>query len=1172
MKYPGLFVHGITAEDALLKKLVGVDLRNINATLIFPNEENPRNRIYPAFKSLGNLRSDIFIALNLNLLFYAGYSANISSSAFFLGGGLIANMSEKLHQETVQRKIKSRSESVTYASWPKLTANQHFTKIRKNKFGLRHFSDQEFFVSRGSGAVKSKINSQPLEFNDGVQTHNEVHTRATIANVESIIINKDQEENSEAVKIISAINLKYKIDIERRKIIFDHSAHKPNEILNYCVNIEILKIVTALQKIVLLNERLEYNKINKTTSNNRIMEASFISKAKKMSVDASALNHEGNYTIWLESQEQKIKKSIDEVLLEIKDRRELFGIDDKKLQDLIEFKKTPIVDDATLSQENQGAQRRIQEWKTAKEQDPELRKFLERVIIEELEQDVKIKSYSMKSTTLKLEELAVHPRKHHCKNFIKAGIEMLNNAFLSTELANFNRTFIGCEKIIRTAIFASAIEDGNDKIFKHLLNIESQSHDSERDCKELLKLAVENGKTGIAYFLLSEKRSTLLNWRLDFSELFEKAFKNGHFNMVKFLIMNEKILRNKYSNKGVDDIRNIETIMDIMKEEDGGNLQALLFAIEKGSHNVVEYFLKDGVTYDSKNKITCLEFAIQNNQTEVIKILLEKEASLEGKKHISALLKLASEKNSHEVIRFLLAKENNIDLSLNPDLVCLAIKNGHQETAKFLLKKEENCGIQRENYADLFQEAIQNNRLEMAKFLLEKEESRGVLDRDFSGDIKFAIQNNRVEMAKFLLEKEESRGVQRNDYNEILLFASQRKYTSMCALLIKKGADFVVNFQGRLLLSSIIDGARITSNWSLASSNKEMEILALALNEGGGEIKKLDLSKIYSNQPGRQSLKIINDAIRLFNVNVRCFFRAIRLPELEELDLNDNNLDSVCIDLVTQMSPKLKKLNLAGNDFFHKESSSINIIFSKLVAIKDLDLSRNNIDFTKPAKIKGFITWLSNTRTLEKLNLSGNATKNNVEYFCDIIKQNKLTELNISQNKIDEEGIKKIATSLATNSTLKILDLSGNNITPAGLHALYKALENNNTLQSFGDIEINADIARILERNRQSHISRGGEDLQPASKRSRQSEDGGGASTADGGVARIEVGGGAKIGGGSVGARNQAFDVLRDGKKVGEKRTFSEVIASKPPLGIVSGGGGTNLQSPPQKSINLGPT
>ena len=1146
MKYPGLFVHGITAEDALLKKLVGVDLRNINATLIFPNEENPRNRIYPAFKSLGNLRSDIFIALSSNLLFYAGYSANISSSAFFLGGGLIANMSEKLHQETVQRKIKSRSESVTYASWPKLTANQHFTKIRKNKFGLRHFSDQEFFVSRGSGAVKSKINSQPLEFNDGVQTHNEVHTRATIANVESIIINKDQEENSEAVKIISAINLKYKIDIERRKIIFDHSAHKPNEILNYCVNIEILKIVTALQKVVLLKERLEYNKINKSTRNNRIMEASFISKAKKMRVEASALNHEENYKQWLESQEQKIKKSIDEVLLEIKDRRELFGIDDKKLQDLIEFKKTPIVDDATLSQENQEAQRRIQEWKTAKEQDPELRKFLERVIIEELKQDVKIKSYSMKSTTLKLEELAVHPRKHHCKNFIKAGIEMLNNAFLSTELANFNRTFIGCEKIIRTAIFASAIEDGNDKIFKHLLNIESQSHDSERDCKELLKLAVENGKTGIAYFLLSEKRSTLLNWRLDFSELFEKAFKNGHFNMVKFLIMNEKILRNKYSNKGVDDIRNIETIMDIMKEEDGGNLQALLFAIEKGSHNVVEYFLKDGVTYDSKNKITCLEFAIQNNQTEVIKILLEKEASPEGKKHISALLKLASEKNSHEVIRFLLAKENNIDLSVNPDLVRLAIKNGHEEAVEFLLEKEESRGVLDRDFSGDIKFAIQNNRLEMAKFLLEKEESRGVLDRDFSGDIKFAIQNNRVEMANFLLEKEESRGIQRNDYNEMLLFAVQRKHSSMCALLIKKGADFVVNFQGRALLSSIIDGA--TSSVPSSDLNNP-EILALALKERGGEIKKLDLSKIYPNQPGHQSLTAKTSAIRSFNSKVEDFFKTIRLLELEELDLSDNNLDAKNIGFVTQISPKLKKLNLAGNDFFHKQTSSIDILFTKLAVIEDLDLSRNNIDFTKSSKIKGFITWLKKTETLEKLNLSGNATKNNVDYFCEIIEQKKLTELNISDNKIDEDGIKKIATSLATNSTLKILDLSGNDITPAGLHALYKALENNNTLQSFGDIQINDDIARILERNRQSHISQGGEDLQPARKRSRQSEVGG-----DGGGARIEVGGGAQTG---------------EGVEVGRKRTFLEALAANIPPASVNRirVGVENLQSPAENQL-----
>ena len=87
MRNPILFAHAITTEDVLLKKLSGEDPRNINATLIFPNEDNPRNRIYPAFKSLTNLRNDIFIALNSNLLFYAGYTRNISSSAFFLGEG-----------------------------------------------------------------------------------------------------------------------------------------------------------------------------------------------------------------------------------------------------------------------------------------------------------------------------------------------------------------------------------------------------------------------------------------------------------------------------------------------------------------------------------------------------------------------------------------------------------------------------------------------------------------------------------------------------------------------------------------------------------------------------------------------------------------------------------------------------------------------------------------------------------------------------------------------------------------------------------------------------------------------------------------------------------------------------------------------------------------------------
>ena len=74
-----IFVHAIRTEGELLKKLSGEDPRNINATLIFPNEDNsPQNRVYPAFKSMTKLRSDIFIALNLNLLFYAGYPRNIS--------------------------------------------------------------------------------------------------------------------------------------------------------------------------------------------------------------------------------------------------------------------------------------------------------------------------------------------------------------------------------------------------------------------------------------------------------------------------------------------------------------------------------------------------------------------------------------------------------------------------------------------------------------------------------------------------------------------------------------------------------------------------------------------------------------------------------------------------------------------------------------------------------------------------------------------------------------------------------------------------------------------------------------------------------------------------------------------------------------------------------------
>jgi hypothetical protein len=117
-------------------------------------------------------------------------------------------------------------------------------------------------------------------------------------------------------------------------IVSHHSNNQPDRTLDYCVNIEILKIVTALQKIVLLKESLEHNKINKSTRNNRVMEASFSSKAKKIGVEASALNHEENYEQWLESQKEKIGKTIEEILAEKEKEKSKLPMRESLVQEL----------------------------------------------------------------------------------------------------------------------------------------------------------------------------------------------------------------------------------------------------------------------------------------------------------------------------------------------------------------------------------------------------------------------------------------------------------------------------------------------------------------------------------------------------------------------------------------------------------------------------------------------------------------------------------------------------------------------------------------------------------------------------------------------------------------------------------------------------------------------
>ena len=78
-------------------------------------------------------------------------------------------------------------------------------------------------------------------------------------------------------------------------------------------------------------------------------------------------------------------------------------------------------------------------------------------------------------------------------------------------------------------------------------------------------------------------------------------------------------------------------------------------------------------------------------------------------------------------------------------------------------------------------------------------------------------------------------------------------------------------------------------------------------------------------------------------------------------------------------------------------------------------------------------------------------------------------ELDLSENKIGPEGAAAVAKALASNESVIELNLGGNGIGPDGAAALAKALECNASILTLEmDHQLNALMAPLLERNKQA--------------------------------------------------------------------------------------------------------
>ncbi|KAK9076773.1 hypothetical protein SSX86_005107 [Deinandra increscens subsp. villosa] len=254
--------------------------------------------------------------------------------------------------------------------------------------------------------------------------------------------------------------------------------------------------------------------------------------------------------------------------------------------------------------------------------------------------------------------------------------------------------------------------------------------------------------------------------------------------------------------------------------------------------------------------------------------------------------------------------------------------------------------------------------------------------------------------------------------------------------------------------------------WSLGSlktlnlSNNKIS-MNLPSNIGNfGSLEKLDLScnNFFGDLPDSISSLV---SLQVLNLNQNLFDSTVPLGiischSLTSVDFSWNNFSGVLPDGFGSSFPKLKSLNLAGNEIKGKGSD-----FLGLQSLTYLNLSKNLFQgsvveiFQEPLEVvdlssnrfEGHISQLNFSSHLAYLDLSDNEVSG--EFFANISQFHNLTHLNLAKNRFLNQSLinicslrsldylnlsntnlfGRITNKILLLTHLKILDLSSNYLT-----------------------------------------------------------------------------------------------------------------------------------------------
>ena len=170
----------------------------------------------------------------------------------------------------------------------------------------------------------------------------------------------------------------------------------------------------------------------------------------------------------------------------------------------------------------------------------------------------------------------------------------------------------------------------------------------------------------------------------------------------------------------------------------------------------------------------------------------------------------------------------------------------------------------------------------------------------------------------------------------------------------------------------------------------------------------------------------------------------LKFLNLSSCDLKTSSLIKLAI--VVSHHPTLQELRIAKTLAASKKEESmyhLSEIFKVNTTLRSLDMSFQSLS---DSGVSVFFQGIKLCRTLTQLRLSAN----NITLSTDVIAKYlenpncALMVLDLSANRIDDEGGVQIARSLIKNKTLKYLDMSSNTIGDESLEFLAKTLVSKN--------------------------------------------------------------------------------------------------------------------------------